>query len=167
MLFIVLLVSGEIKFLVSVFFLFLIKLGLINIPPLTIAENVEAAWTGVVVIPWPKDIVSNLHLFHLILFGTPTSSISSSGLLSNFASSINFLNFFEPIFLAKIKEPTLEDLTKISSTDKFSGCSFISEILWIEHLTLLGIFSITVSGSTKLFSKARAIVKVLKMEPNS
>ena len=43
------------------------------------AEYTEAACKGVVVIPWPKDIVSNLHLFHLILCGKPTSSISNSG----------------------------------------------------------------------------------------
>ena len=80
---------------------------------------------------------------------------------------LNSLNFCSPIILAKITEPTFEDLTKIFSTDKFFGCSFISEISWMEHLKLLGMFLIIVLGVTKLFSKAKATVKVLKIEPSS
>ena len=60
-----------------------------------------------------------------------------------------------------------DDLIKISSTDKLFGNSLISEISCLEHLTVRGIFSMTVSGSTRLLSKARATVKVLKIEPSS
>ena len=63
--------------------------------------------------------------------------------------------------------PIFEDLIKISSTDKFFGNSLISEISCLEHFTVRGIFLIIVFGSTRLFSYARAIVKVLKIEPNS
>ena len=57
----------ETNFFDSMLFLSLIRLGLIKFPPLTIAEYTEAACKGVVVMPWPKDTDSNLHLFHLIL----------------------------------------------------------------------------------------------------
>ena len=72
-----------------------------------------------------------------------------------------------PILRPKISVPTLEDLINISSTDRFFGNSFMSEILYLEHLIDLGIFEITVSAETKLFSRASAIVKVLKIEPSS
>ena len=74
---------------------------------------------------------------------------------------------FSTIFFAKTTEPTFDDLIKISSTDKFFGCSLISVISCIEHLIFLGIFFIIVSVSTNLCYKAKAIVKVLKIEPSS
>ena len=40
----------------------------------------------------------------------------------------------------------------------------MSEILCFEHLTDFGISFIIVSGVTKLLSKAKAIVKVLKID---
>ena len=43
----------------------------------------------------------------------------------------------------------------------------MSEISKFEHLIDLGISLIIVVGVTKLFSKAIAIVKVLKIDPNS
>ena len=43
----------------------------------------------------------------------------------------------------------------------------MSEILCFEHLTDFGISFIIVSGVTKLLSKAKAIVKVLKIDPSS
>ena len=70
-----------------------------------------------------------------------------------------------PTFLANIKVPILEDLIKISSTDKSLGNFFISEISWIEHFIFLGMFSIIVSDFTMFFSRAKAIVKVLKIDP--
>ena len=90
-----------------------------------------------------------------------------SGFLVNFVFLIKSLNFSSPTFLAKTTEPTLEDLTRISSTDKSFGCSFISAISWMEHLIFFGISSIIVFVSTKLCSIAKATVKVLKIEPNS
>ena len=123
--------------------------------------------SGVVVIPWPYETVSNLHLSHLIWWGSPTSSISIFGFFVSFVFLINSWKFSLPTFFAKMTEPTLEDLIKISSTDKFFGCSLISVISWIEHLIFLGIFFIIVFVSTKLCSRANATVKVLKIEPNS
>ena len=78
-------------------------------------------------IPRPNDTVSNLHLFHSKSCGTPTSSISRSELFSNLVFSINCLYFFSPIFLAINTDPTFEDFTRISSTDRFFGYSFISQ----------------------------------------
>ena len=86
------------------------------------------ACNGVVVIPCPKEIVSNLHLFHWSWWGTPTSSNSILGFFVSPVFLINFLKFFSPIFFARTTEPTLDDLTKISSTDKSFGCSFKSVI---------------------------------------
>ena len=43
----------------------------------------------------------------------------------------------------------------------------MSPISWTEHLTFSGIFFIIVLGSTISFSNARAIVNVLKIDPNS
>ena len=43
----------------------------------------------------------------------------------------------------------------------------MSPISWTEHLTFSGIFLIIVLGSTISFSNARAIVNVLKIDPNS
>ena len=43
----------------------------------------------------------------------------------------------------------------------------MSEILYLEHLIDLGMFFTTVFVSTKLFSSAKAIVKVLKIDPSS
>ena len=60
-----------------------------------------------------------------------------------------------------------EDLTKISSTDKSFGNSFISEIVCLEHLIDLGIFLRIDCGFTKSLSNAIAIVKVLKIDPSS
>ena len=60
-----------------------------------------------------------------------------------------------------------EERTKISSTDKFFGNFFISEISCLEHFIDSSIFLITVLGFTMLLSMARAIVKVLKIEPSS
>ena len=51
--------------------------------------------------------------------GLPTSSSSNLGLSSNFVSLINFLNLSSPTFLAINNVPTLDDLIRISSTDKF------------------------------------------------
>ena len=78
-----------------------------------------------------------------------------------------FLNFSSPIFLAISNVPIFDDLINISSTDKFFGNSLISAILCFEHFIDLGIFLIIVSGFTRSFSKAKAMVKVLKIEPNS
>ena len=115
------------------------------------------------VIPCPKETVSNLHLFQSNFKGSPTSSSWMLGFLSKPETSRNFLYFSSPIFLANNKVPTFEDLIKISSTLKFFGNSLISEMLYFEHLIDLGIFSIIVSGFTKSFSKAIATVKVLKL----
>ena len=65
------------------------------------------------------------------------------------------------------KVPTFDDLINIFSTDKFLGNSFISEISNFEHLIDRGISLIIVCGFTSSVSKARAIVKVLKIEPSS
>ena len=119
------------------------------------------------VIPCPKETVSNLHLFHLNFIGLPTSSNCKSGLLRICDLSINFLNFSLPIFLAINRVPMFEDLIKISSTDKSFGNSLISEILWLEQFIDLGIFGIIVCGLTILLSKANATVKVLNIEPSS
>ena len=89
------------------------------------------------------------------------------GLFSNFVSEKNSLNLFSPIFLAINNVPTLDDLIKISSTDKSFGNSLISEILCLEHLIDFGIFLIIVFGSTRLFFYSKAIVKVLKIDPSS
>ena len=93
----------------------------------------NVACKGVVVIPCPNETVSNLQLFQLKNIGLPTSSNCNSGDLSKFVSLINFLNFSSPTFLAIIKVPTLDDLIKISSTERFFGNSFISDILCLEH----------------------------------
>ena len=122
------LVSFEIIFFGLSISLFFIKLGLIKFPPLLIAAYKDVACRGVVVIPCPKETVSNLHLFHLNSCGTPTSSSSIDGFLRSFVFFMKSLYLSSPIFFARIAEPTLEDLTKISSTDKFFGCSFRSEI---------------------------------------
>ena len=53
------------------------------------------------------------------------------------------------------------------ATDKLLGNSLISEILYLEQLIDLGIFLMIVLGVTKLFSNARATVKVLNIEPSS
>ena len=74
------------------------------------------------------------------------------------------LYIFLPIIRAINNVPIFDDLTKISSTDKFFGKSLISEMLYLEHLIDFGIFLINVSGLTMSLSKAKAIVKVLKME---
>ena len=81
---------------------------------------------------------------------------------------MNFLNFSSPIFLAISNVPIFDDLINISSADKFFGNSFISEIfVFFEHLIDLGIFSIIVSGFTRLFSKAISYSESFKIEPNS
>ena len=61
----------------------------------------------------------------------------------------------------------LDDLIRISSTDKSFGNFLLSEISCLEHLILRGIFFIMVFDFTRLFSKAKAIVKVLNIEPSS
>ena len=66
------------------FFLFFKRLGEIKCPPLLIEAYKVVACKGVVVIPCPNEIVSNLHLFQLNWWGTPTSSNSISGFLVNF-----------------------------------------------------------------------------------
>ena len=50
----------------------------------------------------------------------------------------------------------------MSSTDKFLGSSLRSEILYLEQLIDLGISLIIVFAFTRLFSKAKAIVKGFK-----
>ena len=136
-------------------------------PPLTKEAYAAVTCKGVVVMPWPNEIVSNLHLFQSNFIGLPTSSSWISGLSSNLVSLINVLNFFSPTFLAINNVPTLDDLINISSTERFLGNSLTSEILNLEQFIDLGIFFKIVFGVTRSFSNAIAIVKVLKIDPNS
>ena len=53
------------------------------------------------------------------------------------------------------------------ATDKLLGNSFMSEISYFEHLIDFVILFTIVFGLTRLFSKASATVKVLKIEPSS
>ena len=97
----------------------------------------------------------------------PTSSNWKSDVVNKLVSLIKFLKSCSPIFRASIKVPILDDLINISSTDKFLGNCLMSEISWTEHFIFLGIFWIIVLGETKFLSKAKATVKVLKIDPNS
>ena len=67
--------------------------------------------------------------------------------------------------MAIVKVPIFDDRIKISSTDKSFGNCLISDILCLEQFIERGISLITVCGVTILFSSAKAIVKVLKIDP--
>ena len=99
---------SEIIFCGDFIFLSLIKLGVTNFPPLTKAAYNAVTCKGVVVIPWPNETVSNLHLFHSNLCGKPTSSNSISGFFVSFVFFINSLKFSHLLFLLKLLEPTFE-----------------------------------------------------------
>ncbi len=61
----------------------------------------------------------------------------------------------------------LDDLIKMSSTDRSFGNFLISDISYLEHFIDLGISLIMVFDFTKLLSNAIANVKVLKIDPSS
>ena len=73
------------------------------------------------------------------MIGLPTSVSSKSAFLRRLVSSINFL-YLSSTILASNNVPIFDDLISMSSTDKFFGKSFISDILYFEHLIDHGYF---------------------------